>query len=149
MVDYISNTQDVRELARSVRTTDFPDAEIQEEQRAAYNYICVYTHKFDWAVTDPEFYALQKIEAQLAKCYILEHYGGGKYAEYVEAMKASLNDMLDKINENLETPTLEDEELITSTEYKSWVLNKDFPYISKLKPTLRNLDSDSKESFLD
>ena len=149
MVDYISNTQDVRELARSVRATEFPDPEIIEEQKAAYNYICVYTHKFDWVPTDPEYPAIQKLEAQLAKCYIIEHYTGGKYSEYLEVQKAYINTMLDKINENLVSPTFEDEELITSTEYKSWNLNADTPYKSKLDPTLRVLDSSVREGELD
>ena len=149
MVDYISNTQDVRELSRSVRATDFPDPEIQEEQKAAYNYICIYVHKFDWVPTDPEYPALQKLEAQLAKCYILEHFGGGRYNDYINVLKAQINLALDKIEANLVSPTIEDEELITSTEYKSWRLNPDFPYKSKLNPTLRNLDSSVNEGELD
>ena len=149
MAEYISNTTDVRELTRSVLATDFPDAEIIEEQKAAYNYISIYTHKFDWSPSDPEYYSIQKLEAQLAKCYILEHYGGSRFYEYVAAQKEMVNQALDKIVENLVSPTFEDEELITSTDYKSWILNPDVPYVSKLDPSLRNLDSDARQSDLD
>jgi len=149
MVDYISNTQDVRELTRSVLASDFPDSEIQEEQRAAFNYICIYTHKFDWTTSDPEFYSIQKLESQLAKAYILEHYGGSKYYEYGKSMQSYVDDALDKINENLVSPTFEDEELITSTDYKSWILNPDEPFKSKLDPSLRNLDTSVSEGQLD
>ena len=149
MVDYISNTQDVRELARGVLPSDFPDAEIQEEQRAAYNYISIYTHKFDWSTSDPEYFAIQKLEEQLAKCYILEHYGGPKQIEYGRTMQSYIDDALDKVVENLVTPTTDDELLITSTDYKSWNLNADEPFKTKLSPTLRNLDSSVPESQLD
>ena len=144
MVDYISNTQDVRELTRSVLATDFPDAEIVEEQKAAYNYISIYTHKFDWVPTDPEYPSIQKLEAQLAKIYILEHYGGGRYSEYIMAQKAMIDASLDKIYEHLVTPTTEDEELVTVTDYKSWNLNPDLPYTSKLNPALRNFGTDGE-----
>jgi len=55
---------------------------------------------------------------------------------------------LDKVNENLVSPALEDEELITSTTYKSWILNADYPYKSKLDPRLR-MGGDQGNDFVD
>jgi len=56
--------------------------------------------------------------------------------------------LLDKVNENLVSPALEDEELITSTTYKSWILNADYPYKSKLDPRLR-MGGDQGNDFVD
>jgi len=137
MVDYISNTTDVRELAGSVVPAQFPDAEIQEEQKAAYNYISIYTHKYDWDSDDAEFLAIQKLEAQLAKCFILEHYGGPAYAQMIDAQMNKINKALDAIRDNMTTVTEDDEASVTRTDYKSWVLNPDIPYESKLDQSLR------------
>ncbi len=137
MVDYISNTTDVRELAGSVIDNQFPDTEIQEEQKAAYNYIAIYTHKYDWDSDDAEFLAIQKLEAQLAKCFILEHYGGPGYAQIIDAQMAKINKALDAIKDNMITVSPDEGETITRTDYKSWVLNPDIPYESKLDQSLR------------
>ena len=139
MVDYISVTQDVRELAGSIiaDTSQFPDTEIQEEQRAAYNYIAIYTHKSDWSSSDPEFYILQKLEAQIAKCFIQEHYGGPSYSQIIDAQMEKINKALDNIKDNMETVTEDEGDTITRTDYKSWINNPDIPYESKLDQSLR------------
>ena len=139
MVDYVSVTQDVRELAGSVvgSADQFPDSEIIEEQKAAYNYISIYTHKYDWSSSDAEFLAIQKLEAQLAKLFILEHYGGPSYAQMIDAQMAKINKALDAIKDNMVTVSPDEGETITRTDYKSWVLNPDIPYESKLDQSLR------------
>ena len=147
MVEYISNTQDVRELASSVVPPDFPDDEVIEEQKAAFNYICIYTHKFDWSPNDPEYSMIQKLETQLAACFILDHYGNQRFEYGVNQQMANINMLLEKVFQNLTSPTIEDEELITSTAYKSWRLNADFPYNSKLDPRLR-FGGDSRGTFV-
>ena len=61
MVDeYISVTQDVREMVGNIVPARFPNDEIVEEQKAAYSYMATILNKFDWDSTDPEFRALQK-----------------------------------------------------------------------------------------
>ena len=137
MVDYLSVTQDVRELAGSILPARFPDTEIQEEQKAAYNYIAIYTHKYDWDMDDPEALALQKLEAQLAKCFIQEHFGGPSYSQMIDAQMTKINKALDAIKDNMVTTTEDQEESVTRTDYKSWVLNPDIPYESKLDQSLR------------
>jgi len=137
LTDYLSNTTDVRELAGSITAVRFPDSEIIEEQKAAYNYIAIYTHKYDWDSGDAEFPALQKLEAQLAKCFIWEHYGGASYSQMIDAQMSKINKALDAIKDNMTTVTEDDEASVTRTDYKSWVLNPDIPYESKLDQSLR------------
>jgi len=137
MVDYLSNTTDVRELAGSILPARFPDSEIVEEQKAAFNYICIYTHKYDWDSDDAEYLALQKLEAQLAKCFIQEHFGGPSYSQVIDAQMNKINKALEAIKDNMTTVTEDDEASVTRTDYKSWVLNPDIPYESKLDQSLR------------
>lgn len=137
MVDYLSNTTDVRELAGSIIPARFPDTEIQEEQKTAYNYICVFTHKYDWDMDDPEALALQKLEAQLTKCFIQEHFGGPSYSQIIDAQMTKINIALKEIKDNMTTVTDDDESSVTRTDYKSWNLNPDIPYESKLDQSLR------------
>ncbi len=144
MVDYISVTQDIRELVGSVVPAQFPDAEIIEEQTAAYSYIGTYLHKFDWDTSDPEFHSIQKLEAQLAKCYIQEHYGGPNYAGVIDAQMSKIMKSLDQIKDNMVEATDDEGDTLTRTDYKSWVLNPDIPYTSKLDQSLR---SDSVGTF--
>ena|SRR6187551_255323 len=137
MTDYLSNTTDVRELAGSILPARFPDSEIVEEQKAAFNYICIYTHKYDWDSDDAEYLALQKLEAQLAKCFIQEHFGGPSYSQVIDAQMNKINKALEAIKDNMVTVTEDDEASVTRTDYKSWVLNPDIPYESKLDQSLR------------
>jgi len=137
LTDYLSNTTDVRELAGSILPARFPDSEIVEEQKAAFNYICIYTHKYDWDSDDAEYLALQKLEAQLAKCFIQEHFGGPSYSQVIDAQMNKINKALEAIKDNMTTVTEDDEASVTRTDYKSWVLNPDIPYESKLDQSLR------------
>jgi hypothetical protein len=144
LVEYISVTQDVRELASSVISAQFPDGEIVEEQKAAYGVIAVWTHKNDWDNNDFEFVALQKIEAQLAKAYIMEHYGGPTYNNVVQSTYDNIfgttakKGQLDKIIENMQTTVDDTEESVTRTDYQSPNLNPDAEWSSKLSQSLRS-----------
>ena len=137
VVEYTSITQDVRELASSVLADDFPDGEIIEEQKAAYNHIAVRTQKFDWISTDPEFPSVQKLEARLAKCYIFEHYGGVKYREANEREMDYIDKEIDAIKDNMTSIAPTEEDTLTRTDFKSWNLNPDEGYQSKLSNALR------------
>lgn len=136
MTDYTSNTQDVRELARSVGALTFPDGEIIEEQKAAFTYIGIGTHKFDWDSDDEEWEAIQKLEAQIAKCYILEHYGGGKYQEYVDSKMLQFDRQIATIKDNMSSVPTDEEGILTRTDLKSWNIGPD-GYYSKLNRSLR------------
>ena len=137
-INYISNTQDVRELSGSVISPQFPDPEIVEEQVAAYSDVCIFTHKFDWDTGDPEFYSIQKSEAQLAKAYIMEHYGGPTYNNVVKETRMDVYQKLEEIKDNMVTVSEDEGETITSTDYKSPNLNPDAQWSSKLDQSLRS-----------
>ena len=142
--DYISNTTDVRELSGSVIPKQFPDDEIIEEQVAAYSDVCIFTHKFDWSSTDPEFYSIQKAEAQLAKAYIMEHYGGPTYNNVVKETRYDVYKKLEEIKDNMVTVSEDEGDTITRTDYQSPNLNPDVNWSSKLDQSLR---SDSVGTF--
>lgn len=137
MVEYTSITQDVRELASSVISVDFPNEEIIEEQKSAYNYIAVKTRKFDWTSVDPEYPSIQKLEARLAKCYIFDHYGGNRYREQVAYEEAKIDKALEDIKDNMSTVSPDEEDTLTRTDPKSWNLNAERPFQSKLNSSLR------------
>jgi hypothetical protein len=136
--DYISNTTDVRELSGSVISAQFPDDEIIEEQVAAYSDVCIFTHKFDWDADDPEFYSIQKAEAQLAKAYIMEHYGGPTYNNVVKETRFDVYKKLEEIKDNMITVSDDEGETITRTDYNSPNLNPDAVWSSKLEQSLRS-----------
>ncbi len=48
-----------------------------------------------------------------------------------------INKALEAIKDNMVTVTEDDEASVTRTDYKSWVLNPDIPYESKLDQSLR------------
>jgi len=137
-INYISNTQDVRELSGSVISAQFPDDEIVEEQVSAYSDICIFTHKFDWDTTDPEFYSIQKSEAQLAKAYIMEHYGGPTYNNVVKETRMDVYQKLEEIKNNMVTVSEDEGETVTRTDNKSPNLNPDAEWSSKLDQSLRS-----------
>ena len=136
MTEYTSNTQDVRELARSVIAGVWTDAEIIEEQKAAFNYIAIGTHKFDWDSNDQEFPSIQKLEAQIAKCYILEHYGS-KYREQIDREMAKYDVTIANIKDNMSAVTGDEEGTLERTDLKSWNIGVE-GYQSKLNRSLRS-----------
>ena len=81
VVEFISDTDEVRRLARSVPTNDFDNDQIILQQKAAYSGIQIDTHHEEWVSTDPGFYKIQKIEQQYAAAYVLEYYGNGTAEE--------------------------------------------------------------------
>ena len=137
MVDYISNTSDVRELARSVLASEFPDDEIIEEQKSAYSDIAVFTHKSDWASTDQEYPSIQKAETQLASIYVLEHYIPIEQREQILGpVYQKVIDKLTWIKDNMATDT-DESDILERTDFRSWNLNTDLPFPSKLSSVLR------------
>ncbi len=136
--DYLSNTQDVRELSGSVISAQFPDDEIIEEQVAAYSDVSIFTHKYDWDSNDPEYYSIQKAEAQLAKAYIMEHYGGPTYNNVVKETRYDVYKKLEEIKDNMVTVSEDEGETITRTDYQSPNLNPDAVWSSKLSQSLRS-----------
>jgi hypothetical protein len=135
--DYISVTAEVRELARSVinTATDFTDAEIIRYQYMRYSKIRTYTDKDDWASTDREFGALQRIETELAASDIIEHYGTANDIAVWQAMRESAFSELEKLVDELDTGTGAAAGSILQTEYKSWILNPSVAAPNRLSPS--------------
>jgi len=135
MVDqYISETPQVRKLARQVVVGDFTNDQIIKEQKSAYTDISIFTHKFDWLSTDVEYESIQKLEQQLAAAYIIEYYGSGSPNEIamVQSLRMEAEKKLLSIKDNMVEVSADEEDTLTRTEYKSWNLNSDLPYNSKL-----------------
>lgn len=127
-VDYISDTAAVRKQASNVlgviSTTDFPDTLIQSFQTQAYSLIRTVTDKDDWDLLDREFYAIQRIEVDLAVAYIRKHFK----QDYESAADTTIAECLAELKviaDNMDTPTGAEEVLIARTDYKSWNLNPD------------------------
>lgn len=122
--DFISDTDEVRRLARKVVTADFSDGEIESWQFKEYSYIRTVTDKDDWDALDREYGALQGVETKLAAADIIEHYGRGPDAlAAVQSMRESAYARLESITENLDTTT-EESGSVLETDNKSWNLNE-------------------------
>lgn len=125
-LDYISITAEVRELARSVVTVDFTDAEIIRYQYMRYSQIRTVTQKDDWLSTDREFGALQLIETKLAASDIMEHYGTPQDVAMWQAIRESAMSELKQTVDYMSTSTSSGASTtILETSYKSWNLNSD------------------------
>jgi hypothetical protein len=123
--DFISDTGEVRRLARNVITADFTDDQIKSYQYKVYSIIRTATDKDDWATTDREFGGLQLIETIIAANLIKIHYGDGT-GESNAAAQAEIDAAykeLEDIIQNLDTGTAESGSIV-ETDYKSWNLNE-------------------------
>ena len=123
--DYISITDEVRELARSVvdSAIDFTDDEIIRYQFMSYSQIRTATDYDTWIPTDREYGALQVVETELAASYIIEHYGTAADIALWQSMRESAMTMLTKLVDNMQTDTGTAAGDIRQTAYKSWNLN--------------------------
>jgi len=121
--DYISITNEVRELARSVVNADFTDDEIIRFQYMRYSGIRTDTDKDDWDSLDREFGKLQLIETKLAASDLIEHYGTANDIAIWQAMRESALSELKELVENMDTGTGVETGSILETDYKSWNLN--------------------------
>lgn len=123
--DYISVTEECRQLARSVLNTlpDFTDDEIVRYQYMRYSQIRTATKKDDWDNQDREFGALQRIETELVASDIIEHYGTANDIAIWKAMRESGFMELKETVANMGTATGDVSSLIQVSDYKSWNLN--------------------------
>lgn len=126
-VDYISLTQEVRELARSVVTVDFTNDEIIRYQYMRYSQIRTMTQNDNWLESDREFGALQLIETKLAASDIMEHYGTPQDVALWQAIRESAMMELKQTIDYMTTSTVDVSGTIIETPHKSWNLNPDAP----------------------
>lgn len=121
--DYISNTSEVRRLARKVVTTDFTDDEIKSYQYKVYSLIRTLTDKDDWDDQDREFGAFQLFETEIAAELIKQHYGNPQQAENAASSLMGLWAEMQKLIDNIDTPIAGTTSRIRRTDFKSWNLN--------------------------
>lgn len=75
--DYISDTEEVKRLARNVVAADFDTPQTISYQVKEYSNLRTWTHKDDWNVSNRSFYAIQLQETRLAAADLVDHYGLG------------------------------------------------------------------------
>ena len=118
-----SNTQDVRELARSLLVADFPDAEILEEQEAAQSKIHTITRKSNWTSTDIEYNFIKKLEQKQAAIYILEHYDTSTFDNVLQNWKIEIDEGLAKVVESRTDESFDAPITVVSSNYDSYPLS--------------------------
>jgi hypothetical protein len=119
-----SNTQDVRELARSVLIAEFPDAEILEEQLYAQSKIWTVTKKTDWDVSDPQFEYIKKMEMKQAAIYVLEHYNVIDILPIIEAWKEEIAADIETVVGSISDEAAQDEPIkVVASNYESYPLS--------------------------
>lgn len=129
---FISVTNEVRELARSVVSADFTNDEIIRFQYMRYSGIQTFTDKADWDSLDREYGMLQLIETKLAASDIIEHYGTVNDIAIWQAMRESALSELKELVDNMDTSTGTESGSIFETESKSWNLNTDIAEPNRL-----------------
>ena len=132
-IDYISITAEVRELARSVVTADFTDAEIIRYQYMRYSQIRTMTQKDDWYFQDREYGSLQLIETKLAASDLMEHYGTPQDVAMWQAIRESALSELKGTIDYMTTTTGAESGSIQVTAFKSWNLNSSVAAPNRLK----------------
>jgi hypothetical protein len=113
---HFSDTTDVREEAQNILAIDFSDAEILEEQEAAYDVISIQIGEYD--ATHPKINAIKKAEIKLAACFVLGHfkqYGDQKITKCDEAQR-----LIDAIKGGLTGAGADISDRFGTTTYQSW-----------------------------
>lgn len=75
--DYISDTEEVKRLARNVVVEDFDTDQTISYQVKEYSNLKTWTHKNNWTTASDSFYAIQLQETRLAAADLVDHYGLG------------------------------------------------------------------------
>lgn len=121
--DFISDTAAVIKQARNIVGADFSTENIETFEYQAYSFIRLFTNKDNWAPTDREYGALQRINVDLAVAYIRRHYGKDDVYERGRSGEELCIKQLKIIVDNMDTATGYEDFAIARTAYKSWNLN--------------------------
>lgn len=136
MVDYLSSTDAVRKLARSVVEQDFEDDEIQPHQKAAYSWLRTKTGKKVWdADNDIEYHAGVEAETHAAAVFVLNHEAGlSLELPGVQHLWMIAKELLDTIvGSTVSDVAGEESDQIESTPILDWGRNPDVRPPNKLK----------------
>ena len=113
-------TADVRELARSVLSADFSDAEILEEQTMAQSKIWTVTRKTDWDFNDPQYEYIKKLEIKQAAIYVLEHYNVAEIFPLLQSWQSEIDAGLGTVSSSISDPTMDEPIKVIASYYESY-----------------------------
>ena len=113
---YQSATSDVREEAGNILEIDFSDAEIQEEQQAAYDIISGEIGEYD--ETHPKINGIKKIEIKLAASFVLDHFNQYKDASVKKSEQA--HKLLEYMKKGLAGGAADISDYFATTSYQSY-----------------------------
>ena len=123
--DFISDTTEVRRLARRVLPADFTDDQIKVYQYEVYSGIRTLSDKDDWDSGDREFGAYQLAEKEIAALELRKHFTQDEAA--IESIDRSIDAAWARLRLNVvgegDTETGAGTGSVLSTQYKSWNLN--------------------------
>lgn len=117
--------QDTRELARSVLSVDFSDAEILKEELMAQSKIWAVTRKTDWDASDPQFEFIKKLEIKQAALYVLEHYNAVEILPLLQTWQAEIDTGLKMVADSLTDVSLDEPIKVVSSYYQSYPASLD------------------------
>ena len=125
---FISDTAAVIKQARNVLPVDFTTENVESFEYQAYSFIRTILNKDNWAPTDREFGAIQRINTDLAVAYINKHYGKTQEVyQRGESTEQSCIEALKILADNIDTPTGEEDFAIAKTSRRLWNVNPDVP----------------------
>ena len=119
-----SFVSDTRQLARSILTADFSDAEIQKEVDAATAKIYALTQKSDWDVNDVQFEYINKLIIKQAAIWVLEHYDTQTFDNILASWTNEVNTGITGVAEGVTDPSLDADIIVIASNYESFPLNQ-------------------------
>jgi hypothetical protein len=128
---YQSATSDVREEAGNILPIDFPDAEIQEEQQAAYDIISGEIGEYD--ETHPKIAGIKKIEIKLAASFVLDHFN--QYKDAAVKKEEQAHKLLEYMKKGLAGGAADISDYFGITAYASYsAANSEDPEQTTIRP---------------
>ena len=113
---------DTRELARSILTADFSDAEIQKEVDAATAKIYGLTQKSDWDTDDVQYEYIQKLIVKQAAIWVLEHYDTSSFDNILAVWNQEVSTGITGISDTITDATLDEDIVVVASDYTSYPL---------------------------
>jgi hypothetical protein len=113
---HYADTTDVREEAGNILAVDFSDAEIVEEQEAAYDFISSEIGAYD--DTHPKIAAIKKLEIKLAASFVMDHFS--QYKEKAKQKQDESYRLLETLKKGLVGGAADVGDFFATTTYQSY-----------------------------
>ena len=147
---HYADTTDVREEAGNILVVDFSDAEIVEEQEAAYDFISSAIGAYD--TSNSKIAALKKLEIKMAASFVLDH-----FSQYKDKASEKLNQamkLLETLKLGLTGESADIGDRFSTTAYASYsaAMSEDrtqttvLPY-SSMRPITGGIDDIGEEPY--